>query len=122
MSVSDPYSRLRKFCLALPEATEKPFGGHDNPAFRVRDKIFAMTMEGDGRISVTFKAAPGAQEFFVQQDPQSFFRPPYSGASGWLGVRLDVEVDWGLLETLILDSYRMIAPKRLAALLDTPTT
>lgn len=118
MAGSDPYARLREICLALPEATEKPFGGHTTPAFRVRDKIFAGTMEGDGRISVTFKAAPGAQEFFVQQDPERFFRPPYSGPSGWLGARLDVEVDWNLLETLLLDSYRMIAPKRLAAILD----
>jgi hypothetical protein len=75
-------------------------------------------MEGDGRISVTFKAPPGAQEFFVGQDPERFFRPPYSGPSGWLGARLDVEVDWGLLESMVVESYRMIAPKRLAALLD----
>jgi predicted DNA-binding protein (MmcQ/YjbR family) len=116
--MTDPYDRLREICLALPEATEKPFGGHTNPAFRVRDKIFVMTTEGDGRISLTFKAPAGAQEFFIHQDPARFFRPPYSGPSGWLGARLDVTgVDWDLLETMILDSYRMIAPKRLAALL-----
>ena len=116
----DPYARLRKFCLALPEATEKPFGGHTAPCFRVRDKIFVETTERDGQLCVIFKAAPGAQEFFIAQDPQRFFRPPYSGPSGWLGVRVDDSVDWGLLETLMLDSYRMIAPKRLAATIDQP--
>ena len=61
MVSEDPYAHLREICLALPEVTEKPFGGHTNPAFRVREKIFALTMEGDGRVSVTFKAPPGAQ-------------------------------------------------------------
>ena len=96
MGESDPYARLRRFCLALPEATEKPFGGHTNPCFRVRDKIFLETTERDGSLSIVFKAAPGAQEFFIEQDSQRFFRPPYSGAMGWLGVRIDDSVDWGL--------------------------
>ena len=56
----------------------------------------------------------------MSQDPERFFKPPYSGPSGWLGTRLDVEVDWELLESMIVESYRMIAPKRLGALLDTP--
>ncbi len=86
---ADPYARLREICLAFPEAVEKPFGGHTNPAFRVHEKIFCGTMEGDGRPSVTLKAPPGAQEFFVGQDPERFFRPAYVGPKGWLGIRID---------------------------------
>lgn len=109
-------ARLRGICLGLPEAVEKPFGGHTAPSFRVRDKLFVMTSE-DGR-TVTFKAAPGVQEALVAADPDRFFVPAYVGAKGWVGARLDVGQDWDEIAELIEDSYRMIAPRRLVALLD----
>ena len=114
----DPLKRLRKICLILPEATEKVAWGR--PTFRVRNKMFVMFMDnhhGDGRVAIWCNAAPGAHEVLVRSDPQRFFVPPYVGHRGWLGVRLDVEVDWGLVANLVKDSYRMTAPKRLAALL-----
>jgi predicted DNA-binding protein (MmcQ/YjbR family) len=111
-----PTDRLREICLALPEATEKETWG--DPTFRVRDKIFAMCKAGDGRLSIWCKAAPGAQAILVGSDPVRFFVPPYVGHNGWIGVRLDVEVDWEELADLIEESYRLTAPKRLAALLD----
>lgn len=122
MTVPDAHDaavgRVREICLALPEAAEKPFGGHTAPSFRVRDKLFAMTSE-DGR-SLTFKAGPGVQEALVSSDPERFFVPAYVGRNGWVGARLDVEQDWDEIAGLVEDSYRMIAPKRLAALLDRP--
>ncbi|HET7042743.1 MAG TPA: MmcQ/YjbR family DNA-binding protein, partial [Gemmatimonadales bacterium] len=64
-------------------------------------------------------AAPdGAQEMLVASDPERFFRPPYVGHRGWLGVYLDVPADWDQIADLIVDAYRAVAPKRLAALLD----
>jgi hypothetical protein len=113
--------RLREICLALPEATEKPFGGHTDPCWRVRDKIFAMSTSGDhsdGRVSLWCKAPPGAQEILVGGDPQRFFVPPYVGHNGWVGVRLDGGIDWDLVGGLVSDSYRMTAPKRLVTQLD----
>ena len=107
-------ARLREICLALPEAIEKPFGGHTVPAFRVRDKMFASCMES--RPAVTMKAPPGAQEILVGADPETFFLPPYVGSKGWIGVRLDGRVDWDVLADLVRDSYRMTAPKSLAKL------
>jgi predicted DNA-binding protein (MmcQ/YjbR family) len=107
---------LREICLALPEAVEKPFGGHTAPAFRVRDKMFVGCGERD--FVVTMKGAPGAQEVLVGADPTRFFVPPYVGSKGWIGIRLHGEVDWGMVEDLIRESYRMIAPKTLAKLLD----
>lgn len=112
----DVLERLREICLGMPEATEKPFGGHTSPSFRVRDKLFVMTSE-DGS-SMMFKAGPGVQEALVSEDPERFFVPKYVGAKGWVGARLDVEQDWEELAELIEDSYRLIAPKRLSALLD----
>lgn len=115
MSGEGVMARLREICLALPEAVEKPFGGHTAPAFRIRDKLFLMTSE-DGR-SMTFKAGPGVQEALVASAPECFYVPAYVGSKGWVGVRLDADQDWDEIAELIEDSYRMIAPKRLAALL-----
>jgi predicted DNA-binding protein (MmcQ/YjbR family) len=114
--MTDVTARLREICLSLPEAAEKPFGGHTAPSFRVRDKLFVMTSE-DGR-SMTFKAAPGVQEALVADAPERFFVPAYVGPKGWVGARLDVEQDWDEIAELVEDSYRMIAPKRLVTLLD----
>ncbi|GLW26034.1 phosphoribosylglycinamide formyltransferase [Microbispora amethystogenes] len=109
-------ARVREICLSLPEAVEKPFGGHTAPSFRIGDKLFAMTSE-DGR-SLTFKAGPGVQQALVASDPERFFVPPYVGAKGWVGARLDAAQDWAEIAELLEDSYRMIAPKRLSGLLD----
>jgi predicted DNA-binding protein (MmcQ/YjbR family) len=109
-------ARLREICMPLPETTEKPFGGHTAPSFRVRDKLFLMTSE-DGS-SMTFKAAPGVQEALVAENPGRFFVPAYVGSKGWVGARLDTDHDWDELAELIEDSYRLVAPKRLSARLD----
>ena len=112
----DVIERLRAVCLALPEAVEKPFSGHDQPAWRIRDKMFVMVATGDGRLSFWCKALPGAQEVLAGSDPERFFVPPYVGSKGWIGMRLEVGgVNWGMVDELVCDSYRLIAPKKLAA-------
>jgi len=110
--------RLRALCLALPQASEKEAWG--DPTFRVRDRIFAMVKTGDGRLSVWMKAPDGAQEILIGSDPARFFRPPYVGSKGWIGVRLDDGPDWDEVASLVERSFRLTAPKRVAALLDTP--
>ena len=112
----DPLERLRRICLALPEAAEKLTWG-EHPTFRVRDKIFAMYSEYGGP-SMQCKAPPGAQEVLVGAEPERFYVPPYVGHHGWVGVRLEGNVDWDQVEELVRDSYRLTAPKRLTALLD----
>lgn len=116
MSGENVVARLRDICLSFPEVAEKPFGGHTAPSFRIRDKLFVMTSE-DG-LSMMFKAGPGVQEALVASHPERFFVPAYVGHKGWVGARLDVDHDWDEIAELVEDSYRMIAPKRLAALLD----
>ena len=118
---SRPLTRLRKLCLSLPEAHEVEAWGE--PTFRVRNKLFAMyasadTHHGDGRPAVWIKAAPENQAFMVQTAPDRFFVPPYVGPSGWVGVRLDGDVDWAEIAELLRDGYRLTAPKRLRALLE----
>jgi predicted DNA-binding protein (MmcQ/YjbR family) len=112
---ADRLTRLRKLCLALPEATEKQAWG--DPTWRVRDRIFAMqkgNFEG-GRPALWLKVADGARGMLIESDPALFYVPPYVGHKGWVGVYLDGKtVPWPLLSELIAESYRLIAPKRLA--------
>jgi predicted DNA-binding protein (MmcQ/YjbR family) len=112
----DALNRLRAICLIFPEASEQ--GGVGNPTFKVCDKIFAMRHLFDGRMSVWFKAPPGAQGALVHTSPQVFFVPPYVGHHGWVGAWLDAALDWEQVADLIEESYRMTAPKRLLAQLD----
>jgi predicted DNA-binding protein (MmcQ/YjbR family) len=106
--------RVRTICLALPEAVEKPFGGHTAPAFRVRDKIFVFVSQ-EGPPAIQVKGAAGAQDTLVHADPETFYSPPYIGHKGWIGVYLNSRIDWPMVEDLIRESYRLVAPKRLAA-------
>ena len=114
-------ARLRKLCLALPQAHEVTAWGE--PTFRVRNKMFATyasaaTHHGNGRPSVWCKAAPENQALMVRAAPGRFFVPPYVGPSGWIGVWLDRGPDWRELSGLLRDGFRLVAPKRLIALLD----
>ena len=117
MRKADAYRRIAKICLALPEAENKPFGGHSTPCYRVNDKIFCGTGQV-GRPRINVKGAPGAQQALISSDPDRFFVPQYTGPKGWIGIWLDVEQDWDEVAELIEESYRMIAPKRLVASLD----
>jgi predicted DNA-binding protein (MmcQ/YjbR family) len=111
------YKRLGAICERLPEVEMKPFGGHVAPAWRVRDKIFCATGQTE-RPRMNVKGAPGAQAALVGSDPERFYVPAYTGSKGWVGVWLDGDLDWDEIAELVGESYRLIAPKRLVALLD----
>lgn len=103
----------------MPEATERP--SHGEPSWFVRGKkLFVMyaNHHHDDRLGFWAAAPPGAQEALVSADPSHFFRPPYVGHRGWVGVYLDVEVDWDDVTQIVEDAYRQVAPKTLIARLD----
>src|SRR6476661_5313841 len=115
---ADALTRLRALCLALPEATEKI--SHGEPTWFVR-KVFVMFAgrHHDDRVAFWCAAPPGVQVALVGSDPQRFFRPPYVGGRGWLGVYLDVPgIDWTEVAEIVTDAYRTVAPKSLAAQVD----
>lgn len=115
---TDTLERARRVCMALPEATEQEAWGE--PTFRVRRKIFAMyagNHHGDGRWALWCKAPLGVQEMLVRDAPERFFVPPYVGPKGWIGIVVD-RVDDAELRELVVQSYCLIAPKRLAARVD----
>ncbi len=110
-----PIKHLREICLALPETIEQEAWGECT--FRVAKKMFAMTDNNhhdSGHVAVWVKAPPMAQEIMVASDSKRFFRPPYVGHKGWLGVRLDLKVDWADLAAILEDGWLMCAPKKLA--------
>ena len=88
---TDPLDALRRLCLALPETTERR--SHGEPTWFVRGKTTFVTYADhhhDDRLAFWCAAPPGTQEALVASDPERFFRPPYVGHRGWLGVYLDV--------------------------------
>jgi hypothetical protein len=116
---ADPLAKLRGICLSFPEATERL--SHGEPTWFVGDKKVFVTYADhhhDDRVGFWCAAPPGVQEAKIASAPDRFFRPPYVGHRGWLGVYLDVPVDWAEVEELVEDAYRMIAPKRLLDRLD----
>src|SRR5262245_59496651 len=88
--------RLRKICLALPHFVEKE--GWGECTFRVDGgTMFAMTdneHHNSGHVGVWVKADPMMQEMLIEASPETFFKPPYVGHKGWVGVKLDGPVDW----------------------------
>jgi len=118
--VSTPaLDRLRGICLALPETTERL--SHGEPTWFVRDKKVFVTyadQHHDDRTGFWCAAPAGEQQAQTAAAPERFFVPPYVGGRGWLGMWLDVPVDWSEVEEIVREAYRTIAPKRLGMLLD----
>ena len=115
----DPLARLRKIIGALPETDERI--SHGSPTFWGGKKTFAsfhVDHHGDGRVAVWIKMPDGAQGALVDSDPDAYYVPPYVGPSGWVGVRLDRDVDWDIVSGLLEEGYRLVAPKRALKLLD----
>ena len=117
----DIEERVRGICLGLPEVVERD--SHGSPAFFVRGRKSFVHLMVDGHHHDGFPqlwcAAPaGAQAELVAEDPGRFFRPPYVGHRGWVGVRLDRAPDWGEIAEVCAEAYRAVAPKVLIARLD----
>jgi predicted DNA-binding protein (MmcQ/YjbR family) len=110
--------RLSEICLELPEA-ERAISGH-HATFRVRKRTFAYFLDdhrGDeGIAGLVCKAAPGRNQELVDRDPARHYLPSYLHHRGWIGFRLDTAaVDWDDAAGLVLESYLLVAPRRLAA-------
>jgi hypothetical protein len=104
--------RVRRICASLPETTEKL--SHGEPTFFVRKKVYAMFSNNhhdDGHIAVWIPAAPGLQAMLISTWPDKFFRPPYVGVRGWVGIELP-NVDDEELASHLRDAWSLVAPKK----------
>ena len=115
---------VREICMSFPEVTERL--SHGSPTWFVRGKTTFVSLMEDGHHQNQFPhlwcaAPPGVQGELIDAEPDRFFKPPYVGVRGWLGVRLDVAVDWDEMALILEDAYRVVAPKKLIAELDART-
>ena len=105
--------RVRRICLALPETIEKL--SHGEPTFFVGKKVFAMCSNNhhnDGHIAVTIPTAIGVQAALIESDAKKFYKPPYVGVRGWVGIELK-QVSDAELSLYLQEAWRLIAPPKL---------
>ena len=123
--VETQLTRLRAACLALPQTSERL--SHGGPAFFIRDKkCFVMFLDDhheDGRLAIWCAAPDGVQAEMIETEPDRFFRPPYVGHRGWLGVHL-LTVSDHELSAIATEAFRTVAPPTVLRELDRtdPTT
>ena len=111
-------ARVRAICSTFPETEEKL--SHGEPTFFVRKKVFAMfanNHHNDRRIAVWLPAAQGVQATLIEAEPDIYFKPPYVGVRGWIGVNLAVISDDDLTMH-ITDGWYLIAPKKLHGVIE----
>lgn len=115
-STSNHLARVRRICLALPEAIEKTAWAA--PTFRVgKGKIFAMFADdhhGDGRIALWLYSKRDTQQLLVESDPSLFFVPPYVGPGGWIGLHVDRSSD-AIIADLAWRAWCGVAPDKVRA-------
>lgn len=110
--------RVRRICLSLPETTEKL--SHGEPTWFVRKKVFAMfsnNHHNDGHVSVVLPVPLGVQAGLIKASPRKFYKPPYVGVRGWVGIEVD-QVTEDELALHLREAWRLIAPEKLHPLLE----
>ena len=119
---NDQLERVRHVCLALPETSERL--SHGEPTFFVHKKVFVMFADNhhdDGHVAVWLPVPPGLQTELIANEPQTYFRPPYVGVRGWVGIELTRISDEDLRFHIEV-AWELIAPKRLLAKREIPAT
>ena len=116
INVDDILARLTELALGLPKAEHTLCGSHAQ--YTVSKKTFAYFLNdhhGDGIVAVTCKVLPGENKALAESQPRRFYLPAYIGPRGWVALRLDRgKIDWDEVRDLLLASYILVAPKRLA--------
>ena len=115
----DVSAAVREVCLSFPESEEVMSRG--SPDFRVIDgrtfATYVVNHHGDGNLALWLRMPPGAQNLYVDGEPEYFYIPPYVGPSGWLGIDLDKGLSWSRIAELVRQAYVQVAPKRLTAVI-----
>ena len=115
----DPAAAIRLLIRQLPDCEEVE--AHGSPDFRVRGKTFAtfaINHHGDGRVALWLRMPEGAQALYVEHEPEHYFRPPYVGGKGWLGMSIDTGLRWETIAARLKTAYETVAPASLAAQVD----
>jgi hypothetical protein len=108
--------RVRTLCLSFPDATARL--SHGALCFFAGAKAFAKISDNhhsDGRFALIVAAPRGAQAMLVEAEPDHYYEPPYVRHLGWIGVRLDRDIAWSAVESLVESAYLEVAPAKIAA-------
>jgi predicted DNA-binding protein (MmcQ/YjbR family) len=114
MEEAEVLCRLRETCLSLPEVRETIKWGH--PTFEAGKKMFAVLDNYDGRPCIAFRASVERRPVLLAHE--RFFEAHYAARHGWVCLRTDSRLNWHEVETLLRESYRLVALKRMVAALD----
>jgi len=122
-NISRCLARLTKLAFAFPEAEREIRGSH--ASFLIRKKTFAYFLNnhhGDGMVAITCKVLRGENAALAAAQPKRYYLPAYIGSRGWVALRLDLgKIDWSEVGELLLGSYLLTAPKRVAAMVQRPS-
>jgi YjbR len=123
---ADMVERVRMICLALPEVTVRVDYSLTTTrstalSFDIRRRSFCLLVAREGRTGkpvplLVLRADPDEREALLAIG-RPFFAPPRAGP-GRIGVLLHNDTDWEEIRELVTESYRVLAPKKLTALLD----
>ena len=109
--------RLVRLAERLPETKASLQSGHLHMSLELRGKRFGWLLDdhqGDGRLALNCKGPPGANKMLVSANPELFHLPRYLWHRGWIGAWLDIdEVDWDAVDAVLVDAWRMTAPRSL---------
>ena len=122
--------KLRSVCLGLPEAYEEP--AWVGTRWRIRKQTFAHVLMvdsgwppayaraagSDGPITVMTFRSSGPELDVFGREGHPFFRPVWF--PNIVGMVLDADADWDEVAELLTESYCVLAPKKLVALVDRP--
>ena len=111
--------KLVRLAERLPETKANLQPGHLHMSLEVRGKRFGWMLDdhqGDGRLALNCKGPVGANKMLVSANPELFHLPRYLWHKGWIGAWLDIKkVDWDAVDAVLVDAWRMTAPKVLVA-------
>jgi len=107
-------ARVRRICATMPSVLEKL--SHGAPTFFVaKDKgVFTMFVDNhheDGHLAVWLPAPAGLQSVLIEDAPATYFKPPYVGSGGWIGIELNRIRDEAL-EIHVREAWELAARKR----------
>ena len=108
----DQIARVRRICLALPGTSEKL--SHGEPTFFVKKRVYAMISNNhhhDGHVAVWIPAEPGVQAALIRSSPKMYYKPPYVGVKGWVGIEL-AEAGDDELGAHLSEAWQLIQRKR----------
>jgi hypothetical protein len=104
--------RVRQICLAMPDTFEKI--SHGEPTFFAKKRVFAIfsnNHHNDGHVAVLVPAPQGLQEALIDEAPAAYYRPPYVGSGGWVGIELD-QVSDDALAAHLRQAWNLIVKKK----------